>query len=161
MTSLGDDLTRHGVDLTVEVADWRALTRHVGAMLVDAGLARDDYTAAMIDNVERNGPYVVIAPGLALLHARPEEGAIAPGIVLAVPCEPVVFGHSTNDPVRVALGLTAVDDTGHLDALTTLATVFSAPDAVERVTGVTDPNDLAAVLTELGGTTPGEKGDRT
>ena len=40
------------------------------------------YTEAMIDVVRDMGPYIVLAPGLAMPHARPEMGAKQVGTAL-------------------------------------------------------------------------------
>lgn len=38
------------------------------------------YIQDMIDNVNKNGPYIVIVPGIAMPHARNEGGVIKTGI---------------------------------------------------------------------------------
>lgn len=149
MTSILDAVPDQGLEFGVQAVDWEDLVTKVGGMLTRVGYATDDYTAAICENIRVNGPYLVIAPGLALLHARPEEGALAPGLVLAVLAEPISFGHSTNDPVRVALGLTAVDSVGHLDALVAIANTFSKPGALDAIAGATSSADLRSRLLEI------------
>lgn len=138
-----------GIRIGLTATTWREVVDGVGRLLVDNRFATAGYTAAIAQSIERNGPYLVIAPGLALLHARPEEGALAPGLVLATLAEPVAFGHSTNDPVTVALGLTAVDSESHLDALVAIANTFSRTDAVATIAGAASPEDLTQRLLDL------------
>lgn len=142
MAALLEVVPPDGIALAVPARGWREVVTQVGGMLVQLGYATDEYTEAIKNNILRNGPYLVIAPGLALLHARPEDGALAPGMVVATLAQPVRFGHSANDPVRVALGLTAVDSTGHLDALIAIANTFSNPNALEAIVAATSPDDL-------------------
>jgi PTS system ascorbate-specific IIA component len=71
------------------------------------------------------GPYCVIAPGIALLHARPEDGVIRSCLGLVTLEKPVVFGHSTNDPVDLAFVLGALDKQNHIRALAQLAEYLS------------------------------------
>lgn len=149
MATLLDQIPEGGIALGLRAADWRDLNRQVGQLLESVGLGSPEYTVAMERNIDANGPYLVIAPGLALLHARPDEGARKPGIVLATVAEPVAFGHSTNDPVRVAIGLTAVDSTGHIEVLTALATALGVPGAVDRIADASDLDAMSAVLTDL------------
>ena len=54
-------------------AGWREAVRLAGAALVRSGAAREGYSDEMIRMIDEHGPYVVIAPGLALAHARPGE----------------------------------------------------------------------------------------
>lgn len=149
MTFILDAVPTDGLQFGIQAIDRDGVVDAVGDMLTRLGYATPDYTAAIHENLRVNGPYLVIAPGLALLHARPEGGALAPGLVLATLAEPVSFGHSTNDPVHVALGLTAVDAEGHLDALVAIANTFSQPGAVMAVAGATSPADLRSRLLQL------------
>ena len=71
------------------------------------------------------GPYIVIAPGIALAHSRPSPAVLRAGISLVTLLEPVAFGHRENDPVRLVIGLAAVDEEGHITALSTLAEFLS------------------------------------
>ena len=60
-----------GVQLGATAADWRAAVQLAGAALAATGAAAPEYADEMIRMIEEHGPYVVIAPGLALAHARP------------------------------------------------------------------------------------------
>ena len=46
----------------------------------------------MIDVVRDMGPYIVLAPGLAMPHARPEMGAKQVGAALVTLEKPIDFG---------------------------------------------------------------------
>jgi PTS system ascorbate-specific IIA component len=59
----------------------------------------------MIGVIEEFGAYVVIAPGLALAHARPGADVRREGLAVVTLAEAVPFGHPHNDPVRVVIGL--------------------------------------------------------
>lgn len=63
-------LAEDAIVLGAEASDWRAAVRLAGAALVRSGVARPGYADKMIRMIEEHGPYVVIAPGLALAHAR-------------------------------------------------------------------------------------------
>ena len=65
------------VALGAAAADWRAAVAVVGAGLVATGAAKPEYTESMVRMIEEHGPYVVIAPGLALAHARPGPEVLA------------------------------------------------------------------------------------
>jgi PTS system ascorbate-specific IIA component len=63
----------------------------------------------------------VIAPGVAIPHARPENGAKRVGLSLAVLSEPVEFGSKENDPVDLVFGFTTTDSDSHLELIQALA----------------------------------------
>jgi PTS system ascorbate-specific IIA component len=79
----------------------------------------------MIATVEELGPYIVIAPGIALAHSRPSPAVLHAGMSLVTLARPVEFGHRQNDPVTLVVGLAAPDEEGHVQALSTLAEFLS------------------------------------
>lgn len=66
----------------------------------------------------------MIAEGIALPHAAPEKGALRTALSLVRLTPPVEFGNPDNDPVRLVIGLSAVDHHIHIEALRTLAEIF-------------------------------------
>ena len=99
-----------------------------GGLLERAGIAGPAYTGSMIDNVEINGPYIVVAPGFAFAHARPSEAVHRTGMSWVRLARPVAFGHKTNDPVTLVVALAATDDGAHAAAMAELAKVVGNPN---------------------------------
>ena len=79
---------------------------------------------AMIRVATEFGPYIVIAPGIALPHARPEDGVIDSTVAVVRLATPVNFGNEDNDPVWLVVALAAKDKEGHIQGLSDLATVL-------------------------------------
>lgn len=96
-----------------------------GNLLVAAGTVEERYIQGMKNTLKMLGPYFVIAPGIALLHARPEDGVLKSSLALVTLKTPVPFGHSTNDPVDIVFALAASDKTSHIEALSELASCLS------------------------------------
>ncbi len=113
--------TKDVIRLKVEAADWESAVRAGGQLLVNAGKCRPDYIEAMVQTVRQFGPYMVLAPGLALAHARPEDGALGVGLSLITLKDPVEFGSDANDPVKLVISFCAVDKEGHTGLLKELA----------------------------------------
>jgi ascorbate PTS system EIIA or EIIAB component len=116
-----------------------------GAALARTGAAVPEYADEMIRMIDEHGPYVVIAPGLALAHARPGPEVLSDGLSVVTLATPVTFGHPYNDPVRVVLGLAAGFAT-HLPVVAALANVFNDSDAVDRLADATTPDEVRAIL---------------
>ena len=129
-----------------DAADWRAAIRLAGDGLVLGGATTDAYTDEMIDAVEKHGPYIVIAPGIALAHSRPSPAVLTGGLSWVSLATPVEFGNKANDPVNLVIGLAAVDHDAHLAVMRALAGVLSDSSAMERLTAATSPADVRAVL---------------
>ncbi len=115
-----------GVAADVSAADWRAAVRAAAGMLLAAGVARASYVQRCVAMVEENGPYIVIAPGIALAHARPEDGAVAPGLSLTRLRTPVAFGHPDNDPVDLVFAFCSPGTVGHVKLLAALGVALKA-----------------------------------
>lgn len=136
------------IRINVSAADWRAAVRAGGDALVAAGITAPAYTDEMIATVEQLGPYIVIAPGIALAHARPSPAVLRAGLSWVTLAAPVRFGHKDNDPVTLVVGLAAPDDHSHVQALATLAgllederrrtALLAARTAQEVLSGIRD-----------------------
>jgi PTS system ascorbate-specific IIA component len=135
------------IRIGVSAADWRAAVRASGDALVASGATSDAYTDEMIATVEQLGPYIVIAPGIALAHSRPSPAVGHAGMSLVTLASPVEFGHKDNDPVRLVVGLAAPDHEGHVTALATLAEYLADEG---RRAALMDAPDPAAVLALIG-----------
>ena len=68
-------LTEKTVDVKAEVQDWEEAVRAAGELLYDNGDVEACYIDNMINIVKEVGPYIVLLKGVALAHARPEQGA--------------------------------------------------------------------------------------
>lgn len=144
-----DMLADESVLLDRPCLDWREAVAAAGEGLVAAGLTTDEYTREMIATIEKLGPYIVIAPGLALAHSRPSPSVLRTGFSWLRPAEPVEFGHDTNDPVHLVVGLAATDHTFHQRALMELANLFLVPGVMERLNAVEDAEELRRQIGQL------------
>jgi PTS system ascorbate-specific IIA component len=87
----------------------------------------------MLEAIEKFGPYIVIAPGIALAHGKPGDGVISTGLSLLVIHEPVEFKHSENDPVQLVFGLAATDHESHIEVMAELAEFLSDSESVNSL----------------------------
>ena len=134
------------IQLAALAADWRAAVELAGAGLTRSGATEPGYADEMIRMIDEHGPYVVIAPGLALAHARPGPAVLRDGLAVVTLTEPVPFGHPHNDPVRVVLALAVHSPEHHLSLVAELANLFNDSDAVERLAAATTPDEVRAIL---------------
>jgi ascorbate PTS system EIIA or EIIAB component len=139
-------LADRAIVLRARAADWREAVRLAGDALVDSGCTTAEYTEAMIRMVDDHGPYIVIAPGLALAHARPGADVRRDGISVVTLADPVNFGHAHNDPVRVVIGLAGVAPGAHLAAVADLANAFNDPSAIAAVADASTREAVRSIL---------------
>ncbi|MCQ8187327.1 PTS sugar transporter subunit IIA [Streptomyces rugosispiralis] len=146
MEDLKDLLPVEAVRLDVRAADWRAAIGAAGRLMVETGATTDEYTREMVANVEENGPYIVIAPGVAFAHSRPSPAVLSTGMSWVRLTEPVEFGHESNDPVTLVVALAAQDSAAHTSAMASLARLLGDPDTAAALAAAPTPETLHAVL---------------
>ncbi len=130
----------------VEASDWKEVGRKAGQLLVDKGSVEPEYIEAMIKNVEEMGPYIVVAPGLALFHGRPEDGVNEISLSLVTLKEGVYFGSEENDPVEIAFVLGATDKDSHLELLAQLSQVLQDQEAVDAIKEAQKPREILSII---------------
>ena len=145
---LQDLLSEDNVSFRYPAETWEDVIRHGGQLMVDAGFTEPTYTEAMIDVVRDMGPYIVLAPGLAMPHARPEMGAKQVGTALVTLEKPIDFGSPENDPVSVAVFLCAPNKDEHIQLLTDIATLFEDEEFLDAAVNFESIEDVQSFLAE-------------
>ena len=138
--------SKETINAKVQVKNWEEATDAVGELLVSAGKIKPEYITAMKRVLKEMGPYAVIAPGIVLLHARPEDGVIEPCLGLITLIHPVPFGHSENDPVDLVFALGAIDKQAHITALQQLAEMLGDSVKLREIRSAPDNNSLLKIL---------------
>jgi len=139
-------LTDDAIELGASVAHWRAAVHRVGEVLTRSGSTTTRYGDEMVRMIEEHGPYVVIAPGLALAHARPGPSVLADGLAVVTLATPVNFGHPHNDPVRVVVGLAIKTADTHLAAVAQLANLFNDSNAIDELAAATTTAEVTRIM---------------
>jgi PTS system ascorbate-specific IIA component len=142
-----DAIDERAVAVGAEADSWQAAVELSGGLLVESGVAEERYVPAMVRTVEELGPYVVIAPGVAIPHARPEDGAVKPGISLVILREPVEFGSEENDPVDLLFGFATTGSDAHVELIRALADFIGEQENLERLRRVRTEEEARDVLT--------------
>ncbi len=143
---LGETINSEAIAVKAEADGWRSAVELCGRLLVSEGIAEERYVPAMVRTVEELGPYVVIAPGVAIPHARPEDGAVKPGISLVILREPVEFGSEENDPVDLLFGFATTGADAHVELIRALADFIGEQENLERLRRVRTEEEARDVL---------------
>ena len=121
------------VAVDVEVKDWQDAIRTAGSLLINDGAVEERFSDAMIRVAKEFGPYIVVAPGIALPHARPDDGVITASIAVLRLKTPVDFGNKDNDPVYLVVALAAIDNKQHITGLSQLANVLGDEEKIKDI----------------------------
>ncbi|ATG53676.1 PTS sugar transporter [Brachybacterium ginsengisoli] len=146
MSQLSDLVDPTAILLDAPATDWREAIRLSGDLLVSASATTPAYTDAMIRTVEEHGPYIVITPGFALAHSRPDESVHRTAMSFVRLAEPIPFGHEANDPVTLVMALAAADASAHQAALAALAGVLADPEGRRALDEAATPDEVLAAL---------------
>jgi mannitol/fructose-specific phosphotransferase system IIA component (Ntr-type) len=141
-SSLSGMLREDTIALRVAAGDWQEAVRAAGELLVGSGAVEPRYVPAMIDMVKEIGPYIVIAPGVALPHARPEDGVLRSCMSLLTLEPPVSFGNEHNDPVTLVVAFGAPESEGHLEALRDLARLLEDAERLAQIKSAASVQDV-------------------
>lgn len=112
---LADLITPSRIQIVDSVTDWREGIKMASAPLVDEGLITGNYVSAMIDCVEKYGPYIFINPEVALAHAKPDGHVHSLSASMLLARDGIAFPEGKIAQVIIVLAL--VDDEQHLGAL--------------------------------------------
>lgn len=145
---LRDLLTANTIDVKVKAGNWEEVIYAGGKILEEQGLVEHRYVDAMVNTVKKMGAYIVIAKGIAMPHARPEDGAKKVGMALLTLDTPVNFGSKENDPVSVAVFLCAVDNITHLKALAELMQLLDDEDFKKMADEASSKAEIIAYINE-------------
>jgi mannitol/fructose-specific phosphotransferase system IIA component (Ntr-type) len=143
---LRDLLRPQLVDVAVKADDWEDAVRKAGSLLVADDAIEPRFIDAMIRVAKDLGPYIVVAPGIALPHARPEDGVKKGSIGIMTLDPPIPFGNERNDPVFLVVTLAAVDNEQHVTGLAQMAAVLGKEDLVERIRESKDKDEILEIM---------------
>lgn len=143
-------LTSGAIRLQAEATDWKAAVRLGVDLLVAAGSVEPRYYDAIVTMTEQLGPWYLLAPGLAMPHARPEEGVIADGFALVTLSTPVAFGSPDNDPVDILILLAATSaKTMNEESIVQVATLFDDEARIEEIRAAKSRADLERIFAAI------------
>ncbi|MEY3483526.1 MAG: hypothetical protein RLZZ218_361 [Actinomycetota bacterium] len=139
-------LGQGSIKLQQSCVSWRETFELAGLGLVESSRTTSAYIQEMIQAFEELGPYMVIAPGIALAHGRPSESVLETGLSLVTLSTPVVFGSTSNDPVSLVIGLAAVDHDSHIDLMAALSELLMSEDTVNSLLRATNESEVRSYL---------------
>ena len=134
------------IALRQSVESWPQALDICAQPLLQAGVIEPAYLTAIVEQHHRLGPYYVLAPGLAMPHARPEEGAKGLGLSLLKLEQGVSFGSEAFDPVDIVIMLTAPDKHRHIEMISALAELFSSDEDMNKLHQATNIEEIKTII---------------
>ena len=133
------------IKIKVDVKDYEDAIKKSGQILVDTNSIKENYINDMIEAIKKLGPYIVIAPGFALAHARPSEDVLKDDVSIITLKEPVCF-NSINDPVYVVMCLAAKNSDTHIDTMQKIATILMKENTIENLKNANSVEEIQQIF---------------
>ena len=105
------------INIVNEVKNWKKAIQIAGNPLLENNKIEQRYIDSIINEVEKTGAYVYIAPYVALPHSRPEKGVIKQGISILKINKPTYILYNKKYITKLFIFLAAKDNNSHIDML--------------------------------------------
>lgn len=125
------EFLKGNINILEKVSNWEESVRIAAEPLLEKEFISKNYVDSMINDIERLGFYIVLSPGVAMPHSRPENGVSKTSMALLKLKEPVNYGENQ---VQLVFVLAAEDSEKHIEALTGFSELLQ------------DDNEVAALL---------------
>ncbi len=146
---LTDWINETNLNMVTHVEGWQQAVAIAVQPMVEAGAVEPRYLQAIYDMHREIGPYYVLGEGIAMPHARPEEGVIKTALSLLIISEGVSFDSHDNDPVYVVFALAAVDSHSHIEMIASLSQLFCEEETVGKLRYARTKQDVLAILSQF------------
>ncbi len=127
-----DVLKMENIQIVEKADNWQDAIRISVRPLAEHGYVEKRYSESIIENVKNLGAYFIVAPEVAMPHARPEQGVIETQIGITLFKEPVLF-EGKEDETKLFVVLAASDSEKHIDAMVMIAEVLSDEDKIHAL----------------------------
>ncbi|MFT4413762.1 PTS sugar transporter subunit IIA [Fredinandcohnia humi] len=134
------------VALDVKASSPEDTIKLAGNLLVNENAVDESYVEAMIQSYKKNGPYFVLAPSIALPHARPEDGVNEASVSFIRLKDPIAFGSEMNDPVKFVFALGASSSDEHLQILQKLIMLLNDQANVKKLEEATTYQQIKEII---------------
>lgn len=141
-------LPTENIQIVDSVCDWKQAITLAAQPLLDKESITQAYIKAILNSHQELGPYYILAPGLAMPHARPEQGGIKNGLSLFHIKQGISFDSEDNDPIYVVIMLCAISGDEHINMITSLADIFSDD---ERLSALLKASSLEKIQSVING----------
>lgn len=143
-------IDNNSIRLNQTANSWQEAIKLAIDPLIASGAVEPRYYDTIIKCVNEMGPYIILAPGLAMPHARPEDGVNRTAFALVTLSTPITFD-GEDDPVDVLIALAGSDSDKHMQGLMEITQVLDDPDSdtgvnLDKVRRCQSPEDIYAVI---------------
>lgn len=138
-------LSADKVQIKEQVDNWEQGIALAAQPLLNQDYFEQSYITSMVDSVKKLGPYIVIAPEIAIAHARPNDEVNKIGLSLLKLNQHINFSEEGHYASLIFV-LSAVDNEGHLEILRHLATTLGDQEVVNQLLKAQEVKDILNIF---------------
>ncbi|WP_297599270.1 PTS sugar transporter subunit IIA [uncultured Cetobacterium sp.] len=127
------------------VNSWRDGVERAGNILLFKNKIEKKYIEAAIKNIEKLGNYIILTDGVAMPHARPEDGALETAVSLLVIKEGVVFS-GEEERVKLIFMLASKDNSSHINILRKLSNLIDDDEMIGKLSNSSNEVEILNFL---------------
>lgn len=116
-------LEQNEITIVRDTCTWQEAVWKAGGKLIEKGSVEKKYLDTIISQIQYYGPYMFVAQGVLLAHAKPEDGVKRLDVSLMAFQVPVIF--SDHHKASLIITLAAEDQESHLKILRDIIDVFA------------------------------------
>lgn len=120
------------IQVVESAENWEKAVETAAQPLIKNGKIKYGYVENIIKNIKELGPYIILLPGVAMPHARPDENVIESSLSLLKINKGVSFSEDTED-VKLMFVLAAKDSNSHIDIIEQLTELLGDDEKIERL----------------------------
>ncbi len=138
------------IKIVKEKTDWKEAVKQGVSLLANKDYCTEELTDKIIESVNKNGPYFIIMPHVALAHAAPGPWIKKVGLSLVKFDNEVKFSKESRHDVSLLFTLSAKDGESHMGTLMKFSELFmSDPDLVNKISKAESVDEIQTILKKL------------
>lgn len=149
---LSELLVGDTIQFTDQKMNWEEAINFAANPLIESKTIEPSYIDAMINRIKEFGPFVDLGMGIALPHARPEDGVNKVGMSFLRCQEPINLLDDPKHSIKIFIVLSAVDNEAHLRALSALTQILSDHEQLQALLNATSVAEVENILKTKGET---------
>lgn len=142
---MGEPIKHEHIHIKASAESYEDAIKLAASPLIKDNYIKEEYVQDILDSIEKNGPYIVVADYVALPHAQPSEKVLKNGLSLLLLETPVDL---RGNPIHVFIVLAAKDSTAHLSSLQSLALFLMEKENIDALIGAKTVPGIQKVLEE-------------
>lgn len=133
------------ISIKSSATNWQEAIDFSMSSLLANHYVNTNYIQAIKDLTITIGPYYILAPGVAMPHARPECGALKTGMSLTLLKQEVKFA-GDDAGIKLLIGLSAANSDSHIGAIQALSELLSEEETLTALLAAKSEKQLADII---------------